>query len=375
LIQIGSVTGVYGISFLIVVANASIAAAILAFSRHADVFGKKIAVAMLAGSIFLVGVTFWHGSSVLSSSQGGKDREKIRISLVQGNIEQAKKWDPKYKNYIMERYAELSREAAKERPDLIIWPEAATPGLILKNLELHRKVVNLVREGNCHFLIGSAEYPKFREPPAEFRQIGNTALFFSPEGKVLGQYIKIQLVPFAEYVPYGGVIPWPRFIVPEDMSSYEVPGREVTIFDIDEASFGVLICWESIFPGLFRKAVQKGAGFMVNITNEGWFNKPTIYHQYLAMNVFRAIENRVYLVRCANTGISCFINPQGGIERLKDTAGKEIFVMGVLSGSVVPKSKRTFYTRYGDWLPWLSILGSIVLIALALLRRRYRSNL
>jgi len=311
--------------------------------------------------------TLVYGYFTVTNTITGK---KIKISLVQGNIEQAKKWDRSYRNYIIERYEELSREASRDQPRLVIWPEAATPGFVLSDFALKKRITELVREMNAYFLIGSSEYPKFQKTRSRVSGSGNTALFLSPDGKVLGQYLKIHLVPFAETVPYQKLIPWPRFIVPEGMKVFEVPGNEITLFDLEGTKFGVLICWESIFPGLFRSFVKEGAHFMVNITNEGWFNKPTIFYQYVAMNVFRAVENRVSLVRCANTGVSCFIDPYGKIlSKVKDEKGREIFVPGVLTVSVIAADSKTVYTRWGDWFAFLSIGCSIACLILALSRR------
>ena len=112
---------------------------------------------------------------------------------------------------------------------------------------LLQRMVSIVRKSNAHFLLGSAEYPKFDKALAKQRKSGNTALFFSPEGKILGQYIKIRLVPFGEYVPYEGIIPWPEFIVPKDMTSH-ISGEKPILFEIDGTKFCTLICWEILFP-------------------------------------------------------------------------------------------------------------------------------
>jgi apolipoprotein N-acyltransferase len=328
---------------------------------------KKGIISLVTVAALLLLSTLVYGYITITNTITGN---RIKISLVQGNIEQAKKWDRSYRNYILERYEELSREASKDQPRLVIWPEAATPGFVLSDFALKNRIVGLVREMKAYFLIGSSEYPKFRKGRSGFSGSGNTALFLSSDGKVLGQYLKIHLVPFAETVPYQKVIPWPRFIVPETMKVFEVPGNEITLFDLEGAKFGVLICWESIFPGLFRSFVKDGAQFMVNITNEGWFNKPTIFYQYVAMNVFRAVENRVYLVRCANTGISCFIDPYGRIlGKVKNEKGEEIFVPGVLTAPVVAVDSETIYTRCGDWFPFLSIGCSIACLILCLFRK------
>jgi apolipoprotein N-acyltransferase len=395
-IQISSMTGAYGVSFLIVLVNAALVALLLGRLKsprspepckvqgcpapnvvhgptHLLPFlkggweglkGKKYLLVITA---LLLLLTLVYGYFTITNTITGN---KIKISLVQGNIEQTKKWDRRYRNYILDRYEELSREASKDQPRLVIWPEAATPGFVLSDFALKKRITGLVQEMNTYFLIGSSEYPKFRKARLGVSGFGNTALFFSPDGKVLGQYLKIHLVPFAEYVPYQKLIPWPRFIVPEGMKVFEVPGNEITLFDLQGAKFGVLICWESIFPGLFRSFVKEGAHFMVNITNEGWFDKPTIFYQYVAMNVFRAVENRVYLVRCANTGVSCFIDPHGNIlNKVKDEKERDIFVPGVLTVSVIATASKTIYTKWGDWFAFLSIGCSIACLILAISRR------
>jgi len=375
-IQISSVTGEYGVSFLVLLVNASLSAAILAgLHRLKSVripashrVSQRGAVFIAVTTAALTGLVLLQGKIHLSRPIEGRS---LKLSLVQGNIEQNKKWDRRYRNYIVERYEELTRQTFKDQPALVIWPEAATPGPILKDINLITRITGLIREMNTYFLIGSAEYPKFHKAPLRAGQFGNTALFFSPNGRVLGQYLKIRLVPFAEYVPYQKIIPWPRFIVPKGMRAYEVPGNEITLFDLQGSKFGALICWESIFPGLFRRFVKEGAQFMVNITNEGWFNRPTIYYQYVAMNVFRAVENRVYLVRCANTGVSCIIDPYGRVvDRVKDEEGRDIFVPGVLAGSVIATDLKTIYTRWGDWFPFLSIGCSIACLIFTISRKR-----
>ena len=165
---------------------------------------------------------------------------------------------------------------------------------------------------------------------------------------MLGQYLKIHLVPFGEEIPYENIIPWPRFIVSDRDANWDLPGKEHTLFEIDGRKFGVVICWEQVFPGLFRTFVRKGANFMLNLTNEGWFGDSSAPYQMLAISVFRAAENRVPLARAANTGVSGFIDRFGRIGGLLGEGGRETFVRGHLMREIRPASKRTFYTRYGD---------------------------
>jgi apolipoprotein N-acyltransferase len=373
-IQIASVAGAYGVSWLLAMVNSAVAAFVLTILYRSKAINpqpnrpisNRGLISIAGAAAFLAVLTVCYGIIVISKPTMGK---KLRVSVVQGNIEQAKKWDRSYRNYIIERYEELSRETSKDQPGLVIWPEAATPGFILNDHALLKRIMALVREMNTYFLVGSSEYPKFQKAPFEFDRSGNTALFFSPDGKVLGQYLKIRLLPFGEYLPYGETIPWSWVDVPKVKTT--MPGKEFTVFQCPTFRFSAPICWETIFPDLPREFVKRGAQFLVNITNEAWFGRSVGPQHYVISSVFRAVENRVYVVRCANTGISCFIDPYGRIVgRVKDKNNQDLFVRGVLTETVIPMESRTVYTRYGDWWVWISAGVSLIFISFAFLRRK-----
>ena len=355
LIQCAALTGSYGISFLIVWVNTALTMALLAFfprfQKDRSPVGagtsKKQAVWFAAAAAAMVGLVFLYGDAVISKPV---ETRKIKLSVLQGNIDREMKADPK-KNAkeIMQKYIDLTRMAAQDKPDLIVWPEAATPGLIFKNYGLIRQLSETIRAVNTYFMIGSSEYPKFiKGPSAGMKKQGNTALFFSPEGKLLGQYLKIHLVPFGEEIPYEGIISWPEFIVPKGKKSLELPGKEHTIFTLGDTRFGAVICWEVVFAELFRSFVHKGADFMLNLTHEGWFGDSAAPYQLAAINVFRAVENRVPVARAANTGISCFIDQYGRITGMVRTDNREVFVEGYLTQEIEVSGQRTFYTLHGD---------------------------
>ena len=374
IIQLSSVTGAYGISFLIVMVNSALTALILAFfpgfARHkpAPFFrpSRGTTISIVLGTAVLTGLVFVYGHMTLRKPVSEKT---VRTSLLQGNIHREMKTNPKkHASFIMQKYADLTREAVQEQPRLIVWPEAATPGFVLMNMTLLRQLTSLVRETGTHFLIGSSEYPKFEKGHSPGpKGTGNTAPFFSPEGKVLGQYLKIHLVPFGEYVPLKEIIPWPRFIVPEGKKSFEIPGKEFTLFEMDGAKFGTVICWEIVFPELFRQFVRNGANFMLNITNEGWFGETALY-QMLAISVFRAVENRVSVARAANTGISCFIDPFGKIITKVQNNNRDTLVEGYITREIHLSRQRTFYTRYGDVFACIALFITSIVIVLTFLK-------
>ncbi len=378
IIQISSITGAYGISFLIVMVNLALATLILAFFprfvRYEPVPffrpSRRTTISIVLGIAALTGIVFVYGHMILRKPVS---EETVRISLLQGNINREMKANPKkHASFIMQKYADLTRESAQDQPRLIVWPEAATPGLVLMNNTLLKQLISLVRETGTHFLIGSSEYPKFEKNHSPGPMgTGNTALFFSPEGKILGQYLKIHLVPFGEYIPLKEIIPWPRFIVPEGKRSFDIPGKKFTLFEVDGARFGTIICWEIVFPGLFRQFVRNGASFMLNITNEGWFGDAALY-QMLAISVFRAVENRVSVARAANTGISCIIGPYGKIIARVQNNNRDTLVEGYITGGIPLARQGTFYTRHGDIFAYISLIMTGIVIAIAFLKRKKR---
>jgi len=377
IIQIASVTGTYGLSFLIVLVNAAIVQMLIirrtlrtgsAGLKNSTPWTRARLVLPGAAAILLI-LALGYGQNELSEPA---EKRFIKASVLQGNINQERKADPRrHAPYIMDRYTELTTSAALDEPDLIVWPEGATPGFILKDVTLYQRMISIVREINTYLLVGSSEYAKFRKtlPKDKRARSGNTALFFSPEGKILGQYLKIQLVPFGEYIPLEGVIEWPHFILSKEGKSYDTPGQEHTLFSLKETKFGVVICWEHVFPDLFRTFVKNGANFMLNITNEGWFGDTAAPYQMLAISVFRAVENRRAIARAANTGISCFVDPYGRITgRVQDRHKKDTFIEGYLTGEIPIWNHKTFYTKHGEVFAYLCIAIALLMVAIPFAR-------
>jgi apolipoprotein N-acyltransferase len=368
LIQMASFTGVYGVSFIIVLANAAIADLIgywIERRKRIEPLVLKSPPVLRGTVVLLIILVLWAAGYVLvPSTPSGKS---LSIAVVQGNIPPELKWKREFRDQILSKYENLSEDVLKLNPQLIVWPEASTPGFVLKNMDLYQHMVRIVTRLNKHLLVGSAEYPKFSKTLIRAKKSGNTALLFSPEGKILGQYLKIYLIPFSEYVPYEGIIRWPEFIVGPSTNSH-IPGTELTLFEISGAKFGTLICSEILYPELGRCMVKKGAGFLVNISNEGWFGKSAYSYQALSISVFRAVENRVNLVRSTNTGVSGFIDPYGRISGRLTNGGEDLFVEGTLTREILLSSPGTFYTRYGDVFVYGCIAFTIGLMVWGLFR-------
>jgi apolipoprotein N-acyltransferase len=332
---------------------------------------KLARITLAVPAVLLIAGTFIYGQWILSAPVAG---QKVKVAVVQANIEQRKKWDPKYGRFIMQIYTDLTAEASAARPDLIVWPEAATQKFIGEDPTLYSRVKRIGENAGTHLLLGSSSRQKFKEEGVRRVELRNSAFLLSPEtGSKNQRYDKIGLLPFGEYLPYDGTIPWSWIDIP-NTPNYS-PGTEFTVFKCPAFQFGTTICWENIFADLVRRFVKNGAQFIVNITNEAWFGKTAAPYQFVSMSVFRAVENRVYVVRCANTGVSCFIDPQGRIvDRIADKAGRDLFVRGVLTDTVIPLDYKTIYTRYGDWFVWLCMGVSLAFLFFAFLKRNPNPN-
>jgi apolipoprotein N-acyltransferase len=323
---------------------------------------------LLVTAASLLLFTLFYGYFTISNTITGN---KIRISLIQGNIEQSKKWNPKYAREIMKTYTDLTQEASKDQPAMIIWPETATPGSITQIPMLYSAVKRIAKNAGTFLLLGSAQHQKFASKEPKGPKYFNSAYLINPDpaGSKNQRYDKIRLFPFGEYLPFKEILPWSMIKV-SSLDSY-APGKEFTVFKHPDFRFGVTICWESVFPDLFREFVKHGAQCMINVTNEARFGKTAASHQVVSNSVFRAVENRIYVVRCANTGVSCIIDPYGHIiNRVKDEKGQDIFVRGTITGEIIPLDSKTIYTRYGDWFVWVVFLGSGALLLIGWCRGR-----
>ena len=290
-----------------------------------------------------------------------------KVSIIQGNIPQHEKWNDSIKEVIFQKYEGLTRQVALERPDLIIWPETAFPGYWEHEPQMRLRFQSMVRDLGTRFLIGA---PTFREGPDGLERM-NTAIYFGPQGRDLGRYYKLRLVPFGEYVPSFSFLRHffdiGRFTAGEKMVLFEMPFKTGLA---EKIRFGVLICFEDIFPDLCRKFVQEGSRVLVNITNDAWFQKTSAPYQHAQASVFRAIENRVPVIRVANTGLSCFIDPSGRIVETVHDKHEELFITGYLTRRISLGKNTSFYTRWGDVFIVFCILITFLTIPIYLTKSK-----
>jgi apolipoprotein N-acyltransferase len=328
-IQSADVTGVYGVSFVLVAVNCALAWLFSEPRRRMSWVGAGIVVLMVISHL---GYGYWRNATTSDERE-----QTLRLALIQGNIEQELKWLPEQQEKTIDIYRQLSLLAAGQQPDLLIWPEAATPFYLQGPSPLALETKRIPQDTGIALLVGSPSYSHDAAGEVSFH---NSAFLLSPQGKTLGRSDKQHLVPFGEYVPLGRLL---GFIDKMVAGAGNFSAGEPKLLALDGHNFGVLICYEAIFPNLARKYIQMGGDLLVNLTNDAWFGRSAAPYQHLAMTRFRAIENRVWLARAANTGISAFISPSGQV--VKTTT---LFERTQLGGTVGLGASATFYTIYGD---------------------------
>jgi apolipoprotein N-acyltransferase len=365
LIQISDILGVYGVSFLILFTNTAVFFLLLniaKFDWNGVRITRRFAAAALTLCVSLNGLNWFYGAHrMVQVDKLYADAPSIRVAIVQGNIEQALKWDPAFQGTTIDKYLRLSQSVVDHHPELVVWPETALPFHFRYDVPLTEKVLEGVRRLGAYFLVGS---PSFEKGPRRVDYY-NSAYLIDPQGNVLGKYDKAHLVPFGEYVPLKRWLPFLGKLV-EQVGDFSRGDIGDTI-EWTYGKLGVLICYEGIFADISQTMVRNGSNLLVNITNDAWYGRSSAPYQHFSMTVFRAIENRRALIRSANTGISGFVDPAGRI--LGETA---LFSDAAEVRQVPLISTVSLYSRFGDAFAaaCLAVAGILLCgVVLAHLRR------
>ena len=371
--RVSAFTSVYGVSFLLVAVNVVLADLLQLSLRGRLGASPRPRWVSLLGLIAL-------GALVAAANSGSHPRtpaSSLRVGLVQADAapnlaEDEEAWR------VLEEYERLTREIANDHPTLIAWPSGVIFGKLAASSRSRFLLAKLARDTESWLLVGASRFEK-----AEKRRDGkpaplvaaNAALLFAPSGKMVGSYDKIRLLPFDEYLPLRGWLEWPSWIVSPDRVD-AVPGTRRTVFRAGDQRFGVSICWENYVPDDFRETVAQGVDFMVSMTNEAFTDSPTGHREMLAMNVFRAIENRVPILRTTPTGFSTLIDADGRmLSVLRDEEGRSLEVAGTLVTELPLSASPTFYARHGNVFVRACFAGFVPLsLALLVWPRRARAH-
>jgi len=357
-IQIADITGVYGLSFVILFVNATLFGVLHQWPKKTFPL-KEVAITVLV----LLGFLIYGYVKMKHVDREAIQSASLRVGLVQGNIDQSIKWNESFQLETLKIYGRLSMRVAEDKPDLIIWPETATPFFFQEAKEFQPIVLEIPQKTNAFLLFGTPFY-KIEGGKVNYY---NSAFLVSPSKELIGKYDKIHLVPFGEYVPLRKLLFFIESSIGEGIGNFK-PGKGTINLSLPQGKFGILICFEIIFPDLCRRFVKDGADFLVTITNDAWFGKTSAPYQHLSIATFRAIETRVFIARAANTGISAFIDPKGKILQQGD-----LFTEEAMNGTIRLMKEKTFYTLYGDIFAWICSGLSILLLGYSLIQNRWLS--
>ncbi|MBT3215995.1 MAG: apolipoprotein N-acyltransferase [Candidatus Marinimicrobia bacterium] len=346
-IQILEITGTYGVAFWIVLVNAALYGYVV--SNH-----KKVSP-FLPIIIFILPWLFGGMRLLLWEQYEGKN---ISIAMVQPNVNPVDKWDHSKRSGLFALMDSLHVEAMELKPDLILWPESALPTYLRTNSVTRKPIMNRIKISGIPLLAGT---PDKQTNEFGVTQYLNSTIFLKPNGSQ-SMYTKMKLVPFGEYVPLSSLF---SFLdnLNIGVGNFE-HGGTYTVFEMDSIKFSNMICYDSSFPSVAREFVSRGAQMLTIQTNDGWWRHTSGAYQHFELARLRAVENRVPVVRCANTGISGHFLPTG------KHAGKIGFNQkGVGLANVTLQNHSSFYTKFGDAFAWLMTLISIGFIGMGWTRK------
>jgi apolipoprotein N-acyltransferase len=344
-VQLASVTGVYGLSALIVFVSTAVAAVTL--SRHRTHRFGAAGVAVLVLTVVLAGT--WRVQTATLVSAGSP----MRVGLLQGNVPQDAKSDAAYRAAIVDRYVGLTRQVIGSGAQLVIWPEASTPFLFESDPAAAAPIRRLAAEARVPFIIGTDQVePAHDGQPMRYY---NTAVLVGTDGVTRGSYSKVRLVPFGEYVPFKRVL---FFVGPlvEAVSDFTA-GRDFTVFDVEGSRLSVAICYEAVYASIAREFVAGGSQLLTTITNDAWFERSSAAEQHFQQAALRAVEQGRYLVRAANTGVSGAVDPYGRV-----LSRTRLFESTAVTVDVRLLSGRTIYHSIGDVVAWVSLVVAAAVV-------------
>ena len=356
LMALAPVVGVYGLSFVTALGGAAAADALAGKRRSALAAAAAVALAHGLGGLLLLRPV-------------PEGDETVRVAVLQGNIDQGAKWSSDWQDRTLRIYEDLTRRAAAEGAQVVVWPETAVPGSPDTDLDLRERLVVLARTTGTTLVAGAVGiegYDPVQQRPVDVVRFFDSALIVDADGRFRDRYDKTHLVPFGEYIPLRALLG--RFItaIATGATAGDVsPGQAVRSVEIpirtgpgpaDPAapsgdavvSAGVPICYELLFPDLMRGFAGDGARVLLAITNDAWYGRTGAPYQFAVMTALRAAESGLWTARAANTGISALIDGRGRIR-----SRTEIFERDFLVGDVPLRpreSGQTPYVRHGDLL-------------------------
>jgi apolipoprotein N-acyltransferase len=366
ILQVAGVFGELGVTLIVVWINLLVALIWMRYRGEFPRIGPTVLARMWAPAtlILLFGSVLIYGTSVIRTLDAPTDEEdQLVVGVVQANVDLHDKWDVAKRDSTFVPYTMGTEAVAADGARLTVWAETALTFDLPTRRAEYERLARLSRETGSFILTGYVERQINAEGSLES---SNSVLLLGPDGSIHGNYRKMHLLALGESMPFQAFIPALGRI---NLGQAEwKPGQERTIFDVDGHRFAVLICFESIFSRFGREAVARGAGMLVNVTNDGWFGDTILPRQHGWMAAMRAAENRVPLVRVANNGVSFVADPTGRVHGMTGVFTRENFAY-----TVTPRPQGSFYSRYGEG-PLFALLAAGSFFLLLVGRREDRGS-
>ena len=333
LIQMADYGGSYGIAFWITALNV-----VIFLLLYSSELNWKMWV-YPAGFILLLWIA---GMYRISNISNQFSTENVAVAVVQPNINPNEKWEQIHREETFQTMHKLLDEAIALNPDLILWPESAVPSHLRLSYSDRNPIQKKVKSSGIPLLAGTVD--RSVDQSGETNYFNSTIMMY-PDGKI-NMYHKVHLVPFAEYIPLSEYFPSLKKL--NFGQGNFSKGKKFTVFHVDSVRFSNCICYESSSPSIIRKFIKNGAQFLSIQANDGWLGKSSGPYQHFELAKLRAVENRISIARCANTGISGFILPTGEVTKRIPIGEKK-----VLMGEISFWNGTSFYTRFGDIFPMI----------------------
>jgi apolipoprotein N-acyltransferase len=370
LIQIASITGVYGVSFLIVWTSLS------GYSTVRMVFAKPNSRFAWQPEIFppLLAVAILFALGEFKVSEPAKTTSTLHVTMIQPSIPQNLIWDETANSNRFDQLLQLSDTALTNQTDLLVWPESAVPDIDVE----YNEIVRFVAEHHVWLVFNADDAVPRPNATNEYDNDVYTAAFLcGPEGRLRFNeiYHKQNLVMFGEYIPFTW-LPFVKWFTP--ITGSYLPGHSAMRFDLENlgVTASPLICYEDMFPQTGREAAQTGADFLVNVTNDGWFGDSAEQWQHETGAIFRAVENGLPLIRCCNNGITCWVDGYGRQQEIFRDEKDSVYGMGAMAFDLpLGPHPPTFYTHHGDLFGWGCVAIATCLCAIkAAQRLKYKEE-
>ncbi len=352
LVQLTTITGIYGLSFLVAGFNA-----LLAWASASNTLGLRGRIARAAAATAILLIVSWTAPRFVPQQQAHHFARAVQLNFPEVESYPADWFQVHAAD--LEEITRISLAPSVEKPDLFVWPEAPAP-FSFQDAQFAKVASTLAIRFGHPFLAGAIEWkpsvdPSDVAPPGTLLPY-NSALLFDAQGQRVFVYDKVHLVPFGEYEPFPLIHRVVRS-VSSDVGGFHKGNKYVVGQLPGGNTFGVFICYEAIYPGEVRRFAAGGAQLLINISNDGWFGRSAAAEQHLRMARVRAVENRRWIVRSTNNGFTVSIDPYG---RIFQPIPPDVRAAADLPYDF--RTDQTIYTRFGDWFAWLCVLVSVILV-------------